>query len=129
MNDHTTNHLTMTDRRLEDAEDNDSSSYLVDSKGNAYDSYSVAWRYLGMYIDCDLPESEDSESGGSNYENVNRKLASGDNEGDDCSRKVLWAAYNDPGYSDGSIGEYQFYDWQKDTWDNAVWHFGFVFIP
>ena len=92
---------------------------MVDSKGNAYEPYSLAWRYLGMYIDCDLPEVDEDYST-SAFDNVNRKLASGDKDGDDCSRKVLWAAYHDPGYKDGSIGEYQFYDWQKRVWDTST---------
>ena len=28
-------------------------SLLVDSRGNSYEPYSLAWRYLGLYSDCD----------------------------------------------------------------------------
>lgn len=58
-------------------------SYFVDTEGNAYEPYSLAWRYLGMYLDCDLEEGDalqdDEEANGSGEEN-------------DCSRKLLWAA-------------------------------------
>jgi hypothetical protein len=56
-------------------------SYLVDRNGNAYEPYSLAWRYLGMYIDCDVDAQGDNEE---------RFLDRGDD--DDCQRTVLWAA-------------------------------------
>ena len=112
----------MVQRKLEDADQDDATSYLVDTNGKAYEAYSLAWRYLGMYIDCDLPEQQEGQdsSSSSNFDNVNRKLASGDQQENDCSRKILWAAYYDPGYKGGSIGEYQFYDWQKGVWDKST---------
>lgn len=117
--------------------DNSQSSYLADSDGNAYEPYSTAWRYLGMYIDCDIEDDDSSNSrysyndGGVNRRRAQqvrrppeqrRDLKSGDGsgDGDDCSRKLLWAAYRDPGYKGGSIGEYQFYDWKTDTWDDST---------
>lgn len=57
----------------------------------AGDSYSLAWRYLGVYIDDD-----------------------------GYSRKVLWAAYYDPGYSYDQIGGYSFFDWTNQKWDNST---------
>ena len=42
------------------------SPYFVDSSGNEYESYALAWRYLGIFIDCDSSS--------------------------DCPRKLLWAA-------------------------------------
>lgn len=103
-------------------EDNDEvQSYLVDSEGNAYEPYSLAWRYLGMFIDCDITTAEEVASDSSAFDTVyRRRLESGDDEEAACSRKVLWAAYRDPGYNDGSIGEYQFYDWQKGVWDEST---------
>jgi hypothetical protein len=106
-------------------------SYLVDAEGNAYDPYSLAWRYLGMYIDCDVDQHKDEDgnnnnNGGNNYysddvfrERRRRRMASGD-DNDSCSRKLLWAAYRDPQYKDGQIGEYQFYDWRNDEWDTST---------
>jgi len=84
-----------TQRRLDD-------SYLVDNDGNAYPSYSLAWRYLGMFIDCD---------------NNRRQLEDGDNA---CQRKVLWAAYHDSDYNGGSIGEYSFFNRDTDSWDSST---------
>jgi hypothetical protein len=118
--------------RLLGGNDEDSqSSYFVDSDGNAYEPYSLAWRYLGMYIDCDVEDDIDQylySDGGVNRALQEREEGrilksgdkSGDGDGDDCSRKVLWAAYRDPGYMGGSIGEYQFYDWRTDTWDKTT---------
>lgn len=66
--------------------DDQQSSYLVDDEGNEYEPYSLAWRYLGMYIDCDLNGSS------SHTENeIDRRLGGG-GDGNDCSRKILWAA-------------------------------------
>ena len=108
---------TFDKRNLENDKDEGATSYLVDSNGNAYEPYSLAWRFLGMYIDCDIEEGEESSSA---YENVHRFMQSGDGEGNDCSRKVLWAAYHDPRYKDGSIGQYQFYDLTKGVWDKST---------
>ena len=93
--------------------DNSYESYLVDASGNEYEPYSLAWRYLGMYIDCDFePQStnyEDYQNSYSDYqgqinrarrnrerrspnsnEDNERNLGSGD--GGDCPRVLLWAA-------------------------------------
>ena len=37
---------------------------LVDKDGITYDPYSLAWRYLGIYIDCDINASAASGGGG-----------------------------------------------------------------
>jgi len=79
----------------------DENSYLVDSDGNAYQPYSLAWRFLGLFIDC----------------NENRRLEDGDAY---CQRNVLWAAYNDEKYTGNSIGEYSFFDRSKDSWDSST---------
>jgi len=57
------------------------------------DSYSLAWRYLGVFID--------------EYDGY-------------YSRKVLWAAYYDQNYCGNQIGEYAYYDWEKSEWDNST---------
>jgi hypothetical protein len=79
------------------------SSYLFNANGGSYDPYSLAWRYLGMYIDCD-----------------SNGASTGDTDGDQCPRKLLWAAYYDPDYLYGEIGEYQFYDWRNNQWDTST---------
>jgi len=113
----------------------DYESYLVDSNGNQYEPYSMAWRYLGAYIDCDIQQKSGDDYGESNIyrklttqlfgskraQNSNRRgLGSGSGDGDDCSRKVLWAAYYDPHYRGNEIGEYQFYDHITSTWDKTT---------
>jgi hypothetical protein len=114
-------------------------TYLADNEGTAYEPYSLAWRLLGMYIDCDVEEQQndnDKNNGGNDGNDVHRErrqlkrqenpyndrrsLASGDTDDGGCSRKLLWAAYHDPGYKDASIGEYQYYDWRTDTWDKST---------
>ncbi|KAG7349587.1 hypothetical protein IV203_012184 [Nitzschia inconspicua] len=124
-------------RALNDNENNSGqSSFLVNANGDAYDPYSLAWRYLGMYIDCDIDEHSQSDGNGGKDNNAyysddvfrerqlqnnnqRRGLSSGD-DSDSCSRKLLWAAYHDPQYKDGQIGEYQFYDWRNDEWDTST---------
>jgi hypothetical protein len=57
--------------------------YMEDENGNRYLTYSVSWRYLGMYLDCDL-----ENTGSSNP----RRLKEKDNQNNACPRKVMWAA-------------------------------------
>jgi hypothetical protein len=105
-------------RDLGGSNDNQQQSYLVDSSGNAYEPYSLAWRYLGMYIDCDFEPAassssyEDDEFQG-NYDRRNTRTrrrrtsdtsattatadqrslgGSGDSGDGDCERVLLWAA-------------------------------------
>lgn len=61
-------------------------SFLTKRSGVEYDPYALAWRYLGMYIDCDITFETSEESP---EERSRRRLE--DSE-DDCERKVLWAA-------------------------------------
>ncbi|CAB9524683.1 hypothetical protein (Partial), partial [Seminavis robusta] len=91
------------------------SSYLVDADGNQYEPYSLAWRYLGLFVDCG--DDEESEDEGDSKDERERHLSSDDNKG--CIRKVLWAAYRDPNYSGGSIGEYQYYDPNTGIYDES----------
>jgi len=168
--------LNKNHRREEEEEDEDDDAFhsvFVDKNGNEYEPYSLAWRYLGVYMDCDVDEMgvgnyyySSQKSGGSSntgyiYDdedygqwddddvdideinswyrrllrqsptkpqqpqsqaqsrNRQRELSGSADDGNDCSRKVLWAAYHDPRYSGGSIGEYQYYnftsgDYTKD---------------
>jgi hypothetical protein len=137
-----------------------SSSYLVDSSGKEYEPYSLAWRYLGMYIDCDYEPSSGysggSDGGDGGYYNRRRTTrtrmrrrttaaddepsqeeeeeeqqqqqqqrslgGSGSGDGDGCERVLLWAAYHDPKYKGGSIGEYKYYDWTTGEWDESHCH-------
>jgi len=125
-------------RRDLGSDDDNDQSYLVDKDGNEYEPYSMAWRYLGMYIDCDVQQQEyDDEdidesdvnrrqrrrtiiADSTSASTGKRRYLSGSDDGDDCSRKVLWAAYYDPKYRGNSIGEYQFYDRFEKTWDKST---------
>lgn len=64
-------------------------SVLVDSDGNAYEPYAIAWRYLGLYIDCD---DDDDEEGADDDDGEGRRLSGDHGDDEDCSRKLLWAA-------------------------------------
>ena len=144
----------------DDDNSNDQESYFTDPKtGQAYEPYSLAWRYLGMYMDCDVTtvgagsyyRSDDDDTTTTQlyadnddrwnddddididnlkqwYRRRRRNLGSQDEDGGDCTRKVLWAAYRDPHYKGNSIGEYQYYnvtsgDYSKDycQGNNKVW--------
>lgn len=91
----------------------DFQSLLVDNNGNEYDPYSLAWRYLGLYVDCDVDINSDV------YYYRNRKLKEGENNGG-CQRKLLWAAYVDHGYKGNAIKEYSFYDIATGEYDDAA---------
>ncbi|KAL7577309.1 hypothetical protein ACA910_002048 [Epithemia clementina (nom. ined.)] len=109
---------TNTGRRLEDYDDSHWSEYLVDKHGNSYEPYSLAWRFLGMFTDCDL---NDDEGGRRQLNNDNKDGHNNNNEEEDCAtKKLLWAAYHDPHYRGHGIREYQFYDWESSTWDTST---------
>jgi hypothetical protein len=71
-------HTTRDDRLLESRDD--FTSYLVDKNGNEYEPYSLAWRYLGMYIDCDIEQADGNQ----------RRFL--EDSGGDCERVLSWAA-------------------------------------
>ena len=66
--------------------DDASSFYLVDKDGNEYEPYSLAWRYLGMYVDCDMEDTDDQEE-----EDEQERRLEDENDGN-CERVLLWAA-------------------------------------
>ena len=77
-------------RDLESKDDDGSSTYFVDADGNEMEPYSMAWRYLGMYMDCDLDESY-VQGQGDDRQRTRQLGDSEDGEGD-CERVLLWAA-------------------------------------
>ena len=46
--------------------------------------------------------------------------ATSDDDGGDCSRKVLWAAYVDPRSRGNEVEEYQYYDLSTGEWDDRA---------
>jgi hypothetical protein len=93
-------------------EENQFVSYLVDKNGDEYDPYSLAWRYLGMHIDC--------ETAADDGERKNRRLENHDEGEKNCQRVLLWAAYHNPKYRGGSIGEYSFYNFTTQSYDAST---------
>ena len=77
-------------------------NYFADQYGYAYEPYSLSWRYLGMYIDCDIEgannaydgENGDEDDGDDgDEEDANEGNGGGrrhleNDQGNDCSRKV-----------------------------------------
>ena len=101
------------DRILAGSNDNQYfESHFIDRDGNEYDPYSLAWRYLGMYVDC---AANDQQYLNDNVGRRDRDLS--DDKDGSCQRKLLWAAYHDPRYQGGAIGEYQFYDPDTRSWN------------
>ena len=79
--------------------------YLVDDAGDALAVSSLSWRYLGVFLD--------------NCNGNGRNLGDNDNSNYSC-RKVLWAAYHDPGYQGEGIAEYKFYQRRTGGWDSST---------
>ena len=73
--------------------------------GGAYDSYSLAWRFLGIYIDCNNNNNDGNQGG---------------NDEASCQRILLWAAYQNKAYRGYGMGEYSIYDWRQRAWDTST---------
>lgn len=86
--------LWLEERRELNSNDGDYVSLYVDSNGNEYEPYSMGWRYLGMYLDCENGETTTSYANGDDQvERLRqRELGSGSGDGGACARKLLWAA-------------------------------------
>ena len=87
---------------------------LVDKYGKENDPNSLAWRYLGMYVDCNN-QGEDGDGHSQDQDSGDGTITS-----TYCRRKLLWAAYVDSGYRQycgNGIREYQIYDPNKNVWD------------
>ena len=61
--------------------DDSNEGFFANNDGTSFEPYSLAWRYLGMYIDCDLDTQKN-----------NGENEASNSNGEDCSRKLLWAA-------------------------------------
>mmetsp|Transcript_18526 Transcript_18526/g.26165 ORF Transcript_18526/g.26165 Transcript_18526/m.26165 type:complete len:556 (+) Transcript_18526:113-1780(+) len=87
-----------------------------------FDEGQQAWRFVGWWIDCNEfirgaygHPDDDEGSHGSNSQ---------DYEDDGCQRYLMWAAYIDPYYEGGGIGEYQYYDTYNNQWDATSCNYG-----
>jgi len=77
-------------------------NYLADPHVE-YDMWDQAFRMLGGYIDCDpneMVENNSHDSGGGGEEG-GRRVESGDDQGDGCTRWIIWAAHVRGDGSDG----------------------------
>lgn len=76
--------------------------------GESYDYWQQGYRMLGAFIDCDAVGGGDG---------------SGDNKDDDeneCSRWMMWAAYINPNYQGGGRDEYFSYETYYDEYGEAT---------
>lgn len=91
-------------------------NFFAESSNTYYDGYQQAWRYLGWYVSCGHPSDRYTASQEHSHDS---------NEGKEygnmyCQRYLMWAAYVDPQYSGGGIGEYSFYDYTSQQWDETA---------
>lgn len=84
----------------------------ADTSNVEWDEYQQAWRLLGFMVDCEDAShwDDDHVSGSGDY--------AYSSEG--CRRYVLWAAYVDPYYEGGGIGEYKYLDRSTGKWDSTA---------
>ncbi|KAL3816702.1 hypothetical protein ACHAXA_009141 [Cyclostephanos tholiformis] len=85
---------------------------LVDKDGKELDPDSLAWRYLGLFMDCDAQDDEHSDDQG--------QADGGSSSSRYCRRKLLWAAYVDRRYRGNGVEEYQIYDPTLGEWDSST---------
>eukprot|EP00980_Cylindrotheca_fusiformis_P030234 scaffold24580_cov113-Cylindrotheca_fusiformis.AAC.2 len=89
-------------------------NFFVDSQTTEYDAYQTAWRYLGHIVKCGYPSDRYDE------ENQSHSNSGDQYEGNHyCQRFLLWAAYVDPNYEGGGIGEYMIYDSSNQAYDDS----------
>ncbi|KAL7531630.1 hypothetical protein ACHAWF_003857 [Thalassiosira exigua] len=105
----------------------DQSYYMEGTVTNrGYDSYATAWRYLGAYVDCGNGSRGGSyfSSGSSSFWNkckyCRRLTRKKEKKCKGGTKYLLWAAYYDPNYSGGQIGDYQYYDASDGGWDAST---------
>ena len=91
---------------------------FVDGTETVYDDFSLAWRFLGFYEDCNVCVQDGGGDDDNENENDNENeifvdaLECFENGKDNtvCRRYALWAAYADNGYEGNGASEYQHYD-------------------
>ncbi len=95
---------------------------FVDGTETIYDDFSLAWRFLGFYTDCNVCVDGDDDDEGDGGDEEFRDTAECIQDGADntvCRRFALWAAYVDEGYEGNGKNEYQFYDRQHKRWNDS----------
>lgn len=93
-----------------DYDDSNTNVYTsgLESLDEYYDSYQLAWRLLGFFVDCTYGDNED------NRRRKKRSLNNNEDESEKvCKRMVMYGVYVDLDYEGNGIGEYEFYD--RDT--------------
>ena len=93
----------------------------ADGLNQEWDDYQQAWRFLGFFTDCDDDSHWHYDDDVQAAYNNNNQHNSGDEQytEEGCPRYVLWAAYVDPYYEGGGIGEYKFWDREDKKWDKT----------
>ncbi|CAJ1970274.1 unnamed protein product [Cylindrotheca closterium] len=93
-------------------------NFFVESKDTEYNAYQTAWRYLGHIVKCGYPSDRyDEDNNDSKSHDSREGYTMGNNY---CQRFLLWAAYVDPNYQGGGIGEYMVYDTDNQGYDYSA---------
>lgn len=97
---------------------------FVDGTETVYDDFSLAWRFLGFYKDCNVCFEDDKaeDDNGNEYEVVqNPKECVRDGaDATVCRNYALWAAYVDENYSGNGFTEYRYYDRESRRWSDCA---------
>uniref|UniRef100_A0A7S4AQU1 Uncharacterized protein n=1 Tax=Pseudo-nitzschia australis TaxID=44445 RepID=A0A7S4AQU1_9STRA len=104
---------------------------FADGTETFYYDFSLAWRFLGFYTDCNVCIGDDDDD---NDDNNNDNNNNGGEEyfvapseclenGEDrtvCRRYAMWAAYVDEAYEGKGPSEYQHFDHRTKRWDRSA---------
>lgn len=72
----------------------------------SYDKWSIAYRLIGAYIDCDSAKYNNNNNNKNNKRNLGNNNNNNNNGNSSCSRWVIWAAYYNTHYTGGGYYEY-----------------------
>mmetsp|Transcript_30574 Transcript_30574/g.72119 ORF Transcript_30574/g.72119 Transcript_30574/m.72119 type:complete len:510 (+) Transcript_30574:79-1608(+) len=102
---------------------------FADGTETLYYDFSLAWRFLGFYTDCNVcvkeADGEDEGNDDANDDEYEKLVAPSEclENGEDrtvCRRYALWAAYVDESYEGKGPSEYQHFDHRTKRWDQSA---------
>ena len=97
--------------------------FSMDGMETLYDDFSLAWRFLGFYVDCNICVQDDGNNDNDNQDDEEYSSPASEciENGIDtvCRRYALWAAYVDEGYEGNGMNEYQHYDLKSKKYDTS----------
>ena len=97
--------------------------FSMDGMETLYDDFSLAWRFLGFYVDCNICVQDDGNNDNDNQDDEEYSSPASEciENGIDtvCRRYALWAAYVDEGYEGNGMNEYQHYNIKSKKYDTS----------